>query len=209
VSKAERREADRRAIQSSADVPLQPAVFLDRDGTIIDDVGYLDRIDDVVVYPWSADALRLLKRGGFAIVVITNQSGVGRGLYPETVVQDVHAHLAAELARGGVTIDAWHHCPHLPDAVDAAYRLDCECRKPKPGMLIRAAADLGLDLSRSVVVGDRWSDVAAGHAVGAAGVLVQTGVGAKEARTPPDGLHADAIVPSLIEAAGWILRERR
>jgi D-glycero-D-manno-heptose 1,7-bisphosphate phosphatase len=189
--------------------PLQTAVFLDRDGTIIDDVGYLDRVDDVAIYPWSADALRLLRRGGFAIVVITNQSGVARGLYPESAVHDVHAHLVETLARGGAVVDGWYHCPHHVDAVDPAYRLDCDCRKPKPGMLVRAAADLGLDLARSVVVGDRWSDVAAARAVGAAGVLVRTGVGAREEQTPEAGLTADAIVPSLAEAASWILRARR
>jgi D-glycero-D-manno-heptose 1,7-bisphosphate phosphatase len=189
--------------------PLQPAVFLDRDGTIIDDVGYLDRVDDVALYPWSADALRLLKRGGFAIVVITNQSGVARGLYAESAVHDVHAHLVEALARGGAVVDGWYHCPHHVDAVVPAYRLDCDCRKPKPGMLVRAAADLGLDLARSVVVGDRWSDVAAARAVGAAGVLVRTGVGAREEQVPIDGLVADAILPSLAEAASWILRERR
>ena len=188
---------------------MTPAVFLDRDGTIMDDSGYVHRAEDVVVYPWSADALRLLKRAGFAIVVITNQSGVARGLYPESAVHEVHAHLTRELARGGAVVDAWYHCPHHKDAVDAAYRLDCDCRKPRPGMLTRAADALGLDLARSVVVGDRWSDVACGRAVGAAAVLVQTGVGALEALEPPHGLQADAIVPSLAEAASWILRERR
>jgi len=190
-------------------VPLRPAVFLDRDGTIIDDVGYLDRVDDVAIYPWSADALRLLGRAGFAIVVITNQSGVARGLYPESAVHDVHAHLAEALGRGGAVVDGWYHCPHHHDAADPAYRLDCDCRKPKPGMLTRAATELGLDLARSVVIGDRWSDVAAARAVGAAGVLVRTGVGAHEERTPLAGVIADAIVPSLAEAASWILRERR
>ena len=188
---------------------MKPAVFLDRDGTIIDDVGYLDRVDDVAIYPWSADALRLLRRGGFAIVVITNQSGVARGLYPESAVHDVHAHLAEAFGRGGAVVDGWYHCPHHADAVDPAYRLDCDCRKPKPGMLTRAAAELDLDLARSVVVGDRWSDVAAARAVGAAGVLVRTGVGAREAQTPAAGLAADAILPSLAEAASWILRNRR
>jgi D-glycero-D-manno-heptose 1,7-bisphosphate phosphatase len=188
---------------------VKPAVFLDRDGTIIDDIGYLDRAEDAVLFPWSADALRLLARAGFAIVVITNQSGVARGLYAESVVHEVHARLTADLARGGVAVDGWYHCPHHVDAAVEAYRLDCDCRKPKPGMLTRAAAALGLDLARSVVVGDRWSDVAAARAVGAAGVLVQTGAGAHEALYPPDGLQADAIVPSLAEAASWILRERR
>ena len=188
---------------------MTPAVFLDRDGTIIDDTGYLDRVEEVALYPWSADALRLLKRGGFAIVVITNQSGVARGLYPESAVHDVHAYLTGMLGRGGAVVDGWYHCPHHRDAVVPEYRIDCDCRKPKPGMLTRAADALGLDLARSVVVGDRWSDVAVARAVGAAGVLVRTGVGAREARTPPDGLVADAIVPSLAEAASWILRERR
>jgi D,D-heptose 1,7-bisphosphate phosphatase len=144
-----------RAIQSSTDVPLRPAVFLDRDGTIIDDIGYLDRVDDVVIYPWSADALRLLKRGGFAIVVVTNQSGVARGLYPESAVHDVHAYLTEALGRGGAVVDGWYHCPHHADAVDPAYRLECDCRKPKPGMLTRAAAELGLDLARRP-----WSAIA-------------------------------------------------
>jgi D-glycero-D-manno-heptose 1,7-bisphosphate phosphatase len=189
--------------------PLQPAVFLDRDGTIIDDPGYVHRVEDVAIYPWSADALRLLKRGGFAIVVITNQSGVARGLYPESAVQAIHAHLTEALAHGGAVVDAWYHCPHHVDAVDEAYRLDCDCRKPKPGMLTRAAAAHGLNLARSVVVGDRWSDVAVARAVGAAGVLVRTGVGAAEERTPEPGLTADAILPTLAEAASWILRERR
>ena len=188
---------------------MKPAVFLDRDGTIIDDVGYLDRVDDVAIYPWAADALRLLRRGGFAIVVITNQSGVARGLYPESAVHDVHAYLTEAFGRGGAVVDGWYHCPHHADAVDPVYRLECDCRKPKPGMLTAAAAELGLDLVRSVVVGDRWSDIAAARAVGATGVLVRTGVGAREERAPVDGLAADAIVPSLAEAASWILRERR
>jgi D-glycero-D-manno-heptose 1,7-bisphosphate phosphatase len=188
---------------------VKPAVFLDRDGTLIDDVGYLDRVDDVAIYPWSGDALRLLKRGGFAIVVITNQSGVARGLYPESAVHDVHAHLIEAFGRAGAVVDGWYHCPHHVDAVDPAYRLDCDCRKPKPGMLTGAAAELGLDLARSVVVGDRWSDVAAARAVGAAGLLVRTGAGAREEQTPVDGLVADAVLPSLAEAVSWILRNRR
>jgi len=189
--------------------PLQPAVFLDRDGTIMDDPGFVHRVEDVAIYPWSADALRLLRRGGFAIIVVTNQSGVARGLYPESAVHAVHAHLADALARGGASVDGWYHCPHHVDAVDAAYRVDCDCRKPKPGMLTRAAAEHGLDLARSVVVGDRWSDVGLARAVGAAAIMVETGAGARQARRPVDGLRADVVLPSLAEAASWILRERR
>ena len=121
----------------------------------------------------------------------------------------MHARLAAELASGGASIDAWYHCPHYAASTDPRYGLACDCRKPKPGLIHRAAADLDLDLSRSVVVGDRWSDVAAARAVGAAGLLVRTGVGAQEERSPEPGLTADAILPSLPEAVSWILRERR
>ena len=106
-------------------------------------------------------------------------------------------------------IDAWYHCPHHVDAVDEAYRLDCDCRKPKPGMLTRAAAALGLDLARSVVVGDRWSDVAVARAVGAAGLLVRTGAGEREARTPVDGLRRRCRRAEPGRGASWILRERR
>lgn len=188
---------------------MRPAVFLDRDGTIIDDVGYLDTVDRVTLYPWSIDALRLLRRAGFALVVVTNQSGVARGFVSETFVLEVHAHLSKELARGGVEIDRYYYCPHLADAREAAYRLECDCRKPRPGMATRAAAELGLDLSRSAVVGDRWSDIGLARALGAAGLLVRTGAGAGEAAQPVDGLAADAVVGNLMEAASWILRERR
>lgn len=188
---------------------MKPAVFLDRDGTLIDDPDYLDHLDQIAIYPWTADALRLLRRAGFALVVVTNQSGVGRGLYSEAFVAEVHAQLDADLARGGASIDAWLHCPHYEASTDPRYALACECRKPKPGLVQRAAADLDLDLSRSVVVGDRWSDIGLARAVGAAGILVETGAGARQARRPVDGLSADAIVPTLAEATSWILRERR
>jgi D-glycero-D-manno-heptose 1,7-bisphosphate phosphatase len=188
---------------------VRPAVFLDRDGTLIDDVGYLDGLEQVALYPWTADALRLLGRGGFARVVITNQSGVARGFYTETFVADVHAHIDAELALGGAAVDGWYHCPHYDGTKDPAARASCECRKPKPGLVTRAAEALGLDLSRSVVVGDRWTDIAVARAVGAAAVLVETGSGAREARKPVDGLRADAIVPTLAEAVSWILRTHR
>ena len=188
---------------------MKPAVFLDRDGTLIDDPDYLDHLDQIAIYPWTADALRLLRRAGFALVVITNQSGVGRGLFPESFVGEVHARLDAELARGGASIDAWLHCPHHEASNDPRYRLACDCRKPKPGLVHRAAEALDLDLSRSVVVGDRWSDIGLARAVGAAAVLVETGAGARQARRPVDGLRPDVVLPSLAEAASWIIRERR
>ena len=183
-----------------------PAVFLDRDGTLIEERGYLDRLDLLSVFPWTADALRLLKRAGFAVVVITNQSAIGRGMIDEAFLADVHRELSARLERGGAQIDAYYFCPHLSDAKIERYRQACRCRKPAPGMIQRACGDMGLDAGRSVMVGDRWLDVACGGAAGTRTVLVRTGHGAHQAETPPAGVRADAIVNNLMEAAGWILR---
>ena len=185
------------------------AVFLDRDGTLIDEVGYLDRIERVALYPWSIDAVRLLNRAGLRVVMVTNQSGVARGFFTEAVVDDVHRHIASLLAEGGAHIDAYYHCPHHPDGKIEAYARPCECRKPGRGLVDRAAREFGIDPSRSFVVGDRWLDVEMARAIGGRGVLVRTGYGfAEESRPRPD-LVADAIVDNLIAATGWILRHAR
>ena len=185
---------------------MRPAVFLDRDGTLIEDRGYLDRLDLLTIFPWTADALRLLKRAGFATVVVTNQSAIARRIVDEAFLASVHREMDARLARGGGVIDAYYYCPHLPDAPDERYREVCRCRKPGPAMIERACRDLQLDPSRSWMVGDRWLDVACGLGAGTRTVLVRTGHGAHEADAPPAGARADAILNNLMEAAGWILR---
>jgi D-glycero-D-manno-heptose 1,7-bisphosphate phosphatase len=182
------------------------AVFLDRDGTLVDDRGYLDALDRLHVYAWTPDAIRLLNRAGFATVVVTNQSAVGRGIIDEAFLATVHATIDARLAEGRAHIDAYYHCPHHPEQALAPYRKACRCRKPGPGLIEQACQDLGLDASRSVMVGDRWIDVQCGHAAGAQSVLVRTGLGAAEATRTPDGRNAEAVVGNLMEAAGWILR---
>jgi D-glycero-D-manno-heptose 1,7-bisphosphate phosphatase len=184
----------------------RPAVFLDRDGTLIVERDHLDRIEAIELFPWTADALRLLNRAGYATVVTTNQSGVGRGLFDEAFVGATHAALDARLAQGHARIDAYYFCPHHPEEARPPYLQVCGCRKPKPGMIERACRDLELDPARSVMIGDRWSDVACGQAAGARSVLVRTGYGAREERHPPDGARADAILNNLMEAVGWILR---
>ena len=181
------------------------AVFLDRDGTLIEEVGYLNRIDRAVLYPWSIDAVRLLNRAGFKVVVISNQSGVARGYFDESFVAEVEAWLSEQMKAGGARIDAFYYCPHHPDARIERYRLDCDCRKPRPGLARRAAAEMNLDLARSIVAGDWWIDVQVAQAVGAAGILVRTGFGASEERKPPEGVAAAAIVDNLIEAVSFIL----
>jgi len=182
------------------------AVFLDRDGTLIEEVGYLDRPERVELYPWSTDAIRALNRGGLRIVMVTNQSGVARGFFSEAVVERVHRHIAELLGAGGATIDAYYYCPHHPDGKVAEFARACECRKPGRGLVDRAARELGIDPERSFTVGDRWLDVALARAVGARGILVRTGYGVTEEARPPQGLAADAVVDNLVGAASWILR---
>ena len=184
----------------------RPAVFLDRDGTLIKDIGYLRDACDMALYPWTVDAVRALNQTGLPVVVITNQSGVARGLFTEAMLEDVHRHLSSVLEAGGARIDAYYYCPHHPEATVATYRKRCDCRKPGCGLIDRASADLDLDPARSFVVGDTWLDVGAARAAGARGVLVRTGYGAAEEKRPPPNLEADMVADNLIEAVGWILR---
>jgi len=182
------------------------AIFLDRDGTLIEEVGYLDRPERVALYPWSIDAIRAFNRAGVRVVMITNQSGVARGFLTEEVVDQVHRHIAILLQEGGAFIDAYYYCPHHPDGKVPELARVCDCRKPARGLVDRAVQEFGIDPRHSFAVGDRWLDVALGHAVGGRGILVRTGYGAREEERPQDGLVADAIVNNLIEATGWILR---
>jgi D-glycero-D-manno-heptose 1,7-bisphosphate phosphatase len=188
-------------VDDSASGAGRPAVFLDRDGTICDEVGYLNHVSRLRVFPFAADAIARLNRAGLPVVVVTNQSGVARRIFPESLVTEVQARIETELASGGAHIDAFYFCPHVKEQ-------QCDCRKPLPGMLIRAAREHDLDLGRSVVVGDRYADVAMAHAAGALGLLVKTGYGrgdfeyhGKEWPRQPD-----AAVEDLEEATEWILR---
>jgi D-glycero-D-manno-heptose 1,7-bisphosphate phosphatase len=185
---------------------MKPAVFLDRDGTMIEDVGYLDALERVAFYPWTVDAIRALNRAGLAVVVVTNQSGIARGFFSEAFVDETHRYIDARLAAGGARVDAYYYCPHHPSGTRAPYARRCDCRKPARGMIDRAAADLGLDPTRSFVVGDKWLDVQLGRAVGGRAILVRTGMGAMEATRPPDHVTADAVVDNLAAAASWILQ---
>jgi len=184
---------------------FERAVFLDRDGTIIEEVGYLDRPERVELFPWTIDAVRVLNRAGLAVVLVSNQSGVARGFFTENVVDAVHQRMADLLAEGGARIDAYYYCPHHPDGKVPQFAQKCECRKPGRALVDRATRELGIDPARSFVVGDRWLDVALGRAVGAQSVLVRTGYGASEEDRRPTELVADAVVDNLIAASSWIL----
>lgn len=181
------------------------AVFLDRDGTLIEEVDYLERVEQVALYSWSIDGVRLLNRAGIRVFVVTNQAGVARGYFTESVVADVHRHIDSLLASGGARIDAYYYCPHHPEGAVEAYRRSCECRKPGRGLVDRAAREFGIDPSRSFVVGDRWLDIQLARAVGARAVLVRTGFGSTAERQQPSDVTADAIADNLVDAANWIL----
>lgn len=189
---------------------LKPAVFLDRDGTINVDVDYLSSPDDLAFIPRSIDAIGLLNRAGIGVFVITNQSGIARGLLTEADMQAVHAAMRAQLKEHGAWIDDFFFCPHHPSARLDEYRKDCQCRKPAPGMLHEAAAKHGIDLGASFVIGDKAIDVQTGRAVGATCIQVATGYGRaeKDAGAPwrdhfaDDLYEAVHIVQSIIHQRG-------
>ncbi|MDH5298025.1 MAG: HAD family hydrolase, partial [Desulfobulbaceae bacterium] len=156
---------------------MRPAVFLDRDGTINEQMGYINHISRFHLLPRTAAAIRLLNEKEIPVVVVTNQSGLGRGYFPKEVLDQVHDLMKRQLAAAGAHVDGIYICPHYPEAKLPEYRIQCDCRKPKTGLFTRAATELGLDLCRSYVVGDRWSDLKAAASCHASGILVLTGYG--------------------------------
>ena len=161
----------------------QAAVFLDRDGTINEEVGYMDRLDKLKLIPVAAEAIRLINASGMKAVVVTNQSGVARGLFDESFVDTVHIRLREMLRMEGAFLDGIYFCPHHPTEGRERYLMTCDCRKPAPGLLLQAAADLHLEPVRSYMVGDTLKDIEAGARAGARGVLVRTGYGSESADT--------------------------
>jgi D-glycero-D-manno-heptose 1,7-bisphosphate phosphatase len=172
---------------------LRRAAFLDRDGVLNEDSGYVCRPEDFRWLPGTFEALAALQAAGHALVVVTNQSGIGRGLYDEAQYQALTRWMREDLRTHGLELAGVYHCPHHPDASVSAYRRACDCRKPAPGMILRAAGDLGLDLAASCLFGDRASDVAAGRAAGV-GHCAQVGT--------------DGAPPSLAEAVSQWLAAR-
>lgn len=178
----------------------RPAIFLDRDGTICEEVGYLNHLSRLQIFPFAAPAIRRLNQAGFPVIVVTNQSGISRGIFSESLVAEVHQRMTEELAAGGARIDAYYYCAHTRQD-------ECDCRKPLPGLLERAAREHGLALERSFVVGDRYADVALAHGVRGRSILVLTGYGRGEyefhrQKWPQ---QPDAVAENLAEAVDVIL----
>ncbi|MGH9486645.1 MAG: D-glycero-alpha-D-manno-heptose-1,7-bisphosphate 7-phosphatase [Terriglobales bacterium] len=183
---------------------MRPAVFFDRDGTLNEEVGYAGRPEEFHVYPFAAAAVRAVNQAGWTAVLVTNQAGVARGYFSEAAVAELHQLLARQLAQGGAHLDAAFYCPHHPEGVVSGYRVKCACRKPEPGLLRRAERELGLDLTRSWVIGDRLHDIEVAHAVGGRAVLVRTGHGERELEANPQ-LQPDHIADDALAACQWIL----
>ncbi len=182
--------------------PLRRAAFLDRDGTICEEMGYVNHVDRMRIFPFAAGAIRQLNEAHIPVIVVTNQSGVARDIFPESLVHQVHKKLISELAAGGARVDAIYFCPHKTED-------GCECRKPNPGLLERAAREHALDLAASWVVGDRYADLEMGHAAGGRGILVMTGYGRGEYELHHAGWarQPDALAENLTEAVRRILHD--
>ncbi|UCC72702.1 MAG: HAD family hydrolase [Gemmatimonadota bacterium] len=183
------------------------AIFLDRDGTVSKEVGYVNHVSRCRLLPQAAEAIRLINESDFLAVLVTNQAGVARGYFKESLVLEVHARLEALLAEQGARLDGIYYCPHHPTSGSPPYRQECHCRKPRPGMVEAAQKELGIDLSQSYMVGDKHSDILFAHSVGMKGVLVKTGYGLGEieqwsAEWTED---PDWIADDLLDAVKWIL----
>lgn len=179
-------------------IRLKRAVFLDRDGTIARDVNYCCRVEDFEILPKVPQGISILNEQGFKVVIITNQSGLARGYFTKEMLSQIHQKMKDELNRYNAQVDAIYFCPHHPDE-------GCECRKPKPRLILQAAEEMGIALQFSYMVGDHEKDVEAGRAAGCKTLLVTTGSnqesGNRQSKPP------DYIANSLYEAVEWIIED--
>lgn len=183
------------------------AIFIDRDGTLCEEVGYVNHLSRCRLLPNSLEAVRLANRAGFLVIVATNQAGVARGYFKEPLIRQVHDRIRSWIEDGGGRIDAFYYCPHHPHEGAPPYRDDCDCRKPRPGMLVRAAREHDIDLQRSYMIGDSLADLGAAAGAGAVPVHVLTGYGRGLAEHHPDRftIRPQHTAADLLEAVRWIL----
>ena len=186
---------------------LKRAVFLDRDGTINEEKDYLHRIADFAFLPGAPEAIRRLQDAGFLVIVVTNQSGVARGYFDEAAVHALHEHIQQQFAGYGTRIDAFYHCPHHPIEGVGEYRVNCDCRKGSPGMLLQAAREYDIDLSCSFMIGDKLADIEAGRAAGCRAILVRTGYGTGEEPRVVAKFPGTTVCRDLVTAVEVILRD--
>ncbi len=186
---------------------MNRAVFLDRDGTVTEEVGYLDDLSKLRLIPGAGAAIRALNQAGLKVVLVTNQSGVARGYFPESLVHEAHTRLVQMLEGDGARLDGIYYCPHHPTAGNSTYTIPCDCRKPGTGLLEQAARDHAIDIRNSFVVGDKWSDIELAQRAGAVSILVRSGFGHDDpGNERPNGLvDPDHVAPDITGAAKWII----
>lgn len=185
---------------------MNRAVFIDRDGTISEEVGYINHVSRFRLFPYSAAALKQLHDNGYLAIVITNQAGVARGYFSEEMVQAIHQQMTKDLETSGAALDAIYYCAHHPTVGEPPYQLDCDCRKPKPGLLLRAARDYDIDLANSWMVGDRYSDIELAANAGVKSALVLSGYGRGEWEHQRDNwtIQPDLVAEDLLAAVNQI-----
>jgi D-glycero-D-manno-heptose 1,7-bisphosphate phosphatase len=189
------------------------AVFLDRDGTINEEVGYLDSLDKLKIIPAAYEAIRLINKSGMKAIVVTNQSGVARGIFSEKLVLQTHEIVQATLLQKRASIDKFYYCPHHPTEGTGIYLQNCNCRKPLPGMFLQAASDLDIKLASSYMIGDTYRDMEAAQKAGVKRILVKTGYGREALQDVGADLaraenKPDFIAEDILEAVQWILKDR-
>jgi D-glycero-D-manno-heptose 1,7-bisphosphate phosphatase len=185
------------------------AVFMDRDGTISEEVGYVNHPSRYKVFPYAAEAVRILNEAGWLAILVTNQAGVARGYFTEEMIEAVHGVLEEELMRDGARLDAIYYCAHHPTVGELPYRFDCNCRKPRPGLIRSAAADFDIDLSGSWMIGDRYSDIELAHNAGVRSAFVLSGYGRGEweYQRPSWKSEPELVAENLLEAVRKIVNE--
>ena len=188
----------------------RPAVFIDRDGTISEEVGYVNHPSRFRLFPYSAEAIRILNDSGWLAIVVTNQAGVARGYFSEDVIRKIHQHLVSALHAESARLDAIYYCAHHPSVGEPPYRLDCDCRKPKPGLIEQAGRDFEIDMAASWIAGDRYSDVELARNAGLRSAFVLSGYGRGEWEYQSQGWkhRPDLLCENLLEAVKSIVNHR-
>jgi D-glycero-D-manno-heptose 1,7-bisphosphate phosphatase len=187
---------------------MNKAVFLDRDGTVNEEVGYLTDLSRLRLIAGAGAAIKRLNCAGYKVILVTNQSGVARGYFPESLVHEAHERLTNMLREEGAVLDGIYYCPHHPTAGNARYTMACDCRKPGTGLIDTAAMDFDIDINRSFMIGDKWSDVELAQRAGVHAILVMSGFAPDDPgnKRPDHILDPDYTASNISEAVDWIIR---
>ena len=190
---------------------MKPAVFLDRDGTINEQRGYINHISRFILLPGVGQAIYLLNKNDYHVVVTSNQSGVARGYFPVELVHETHELMKRELAKDNAYLDGVYFCPHHPNGIVSGYNKQCTCRKPDTGLIEKAKSDLEIDMVKSFVIGDRWLDIEFACNAGLPGILVLTGYGRGDLEyvVPRKKTKPFFVTEDLLEAVTWLLAQDR